>query len=487
MGDQRYGVWAIMGSVYAYSTVLSLGLYSAINRHIPVHVARDEEQKIREVTSTTTAFFLAMGSLIMILTFTCGDRVLAYLAIPSSLHGPAHLALYTVGFVASLCLSLNSFAAVLSGYQRYDLMALGRLIAIGLRIGLVLALLGRSETLFCMALIFGATEGLTGLFNLWFAWRLMPSRPLQVGAIRWQVLREMFGYGVNTFVYAVGAVAVAKTGEVIVGTWLPPEHVTYYTLALMPPMMLSGFVQSLVASIKPAVADLHTRNHLQSIRELTLLSQKYLLLFMVPAMAFFLILGGDFYRIWLHREMNQAVALLYILAPGFLIHAAQFPVFLVLAGRGEHRIFGILTLAMGIGAAGLGIFFCRVLGWGSMGVALGTTTAMIAVSGVILPLQAAKQLDMAVRDFARRVWIPVAYGAGPPLILLALWKLWLPPSTLLGLGLVLGSTAMVSAVSIWFVAFDKTERTRFGRIGSGCLQTCAPAAILQRITQLRHS
>ena len=476
MGEQRYGVWAIMGSVYAYSTVLSLGLYSAMNRHIPMHVARGHDEKIREVASTTTAFFMAMGLLILILTFACADQILGLFVIPSSLLVPARLALYTVGVVASLCLSLNSFAAVLSGYQRYDLMALGRLIAIGFRIGLVLAFLGRSEALFCMALIFGATECLIGLFNLWFAWRLMPSRPLQARAIRWQVLREMFAYGVNTFLYAVGGIAVAKTGEVIVGTCLPPEHITYYTLALMPPMMLSGFVQSLVASNKPAIADLDARNDLRHIQELTLLSQKYVLLFMVPAMAFFLILGGSFYHIWLHREMNQVVALLYILAPGYVIHAGQFPLFSALAGRGQHSIFGILTLAMGISAAGLGIFLCRTVGWGAAGVALGATVAMIVVSGVVLPCHAAKQLGLAFGDFVRRAWIPTAYGASPAILLLAFWRLWHPPTTLWELILVAGSTAPVLAVSVWFLSLDKTERNRFGGMAFGWLQTCAPAA-----------
>ncbi len=480
MGDQSYGVWAVIGSVYAYSTVLTLGLYSAINRHIPVHVARGEDQQIREVASTTTAFFMAMGSLILILTFVCGDKILGFFVIPGSLMGPARLALYAVGVVAALCLSLNSFAAVLSGYQRYDLMALGQIVAIAFRVGLVLAWLGRSEALFTMALIFGATESLTGLFNLAFAWRLMPSHPLRVGAVRWRVLREMFAYGVNTFIYAVGAIAVAKTGEVIVGTNLPPEHITYYTLALMPPMMLSGFVQSLVASIKPAIADLDARNDMRSIQELTLLSQKYVLLFMVPAMAFFLILGGSFYEVWLHRQMPQAVALLYLLAPGYLIHAAQFPLFLALAGRGEHRIFGILTLAMGIGAAVLGIIFCRVLGWGTTGVALGATLAMFVVSGVVLPCHAARQLGLALGDFVRRAWIPAAYAVTPVVLILVFWRVWQPPRTLWELILSAGSTAPVLAVAVWFLAFDKKERSRFGGMALATCQRVLPLQALRR-------
>ena len=486
MGDQRYGVWAVMGSVYAYSGVLSLGLYSAINRHIPVHVARGQDEKIREVASTTTAFFLAMGVLVLILTCLCGNQVLAIFVIPNSLLGPARLALYTVGVVACLCLSLNSFASVLSGYQRYDLMALGRLIAIGLRVMLVLVFLGRSEALVCMALIFGVTEVLTGISNLCFAWRLMPDHPLQVAAVRWPVLREMFGYGVNTFIYAVGAIAVAKTGEVIVGTSLPPQHITYYTLALMPPMMLSGFVESLVASIKPAVADLDARNDLRRIRELTLLSQKYVLLFMVPALAFFVILGDSFYRIWLHREVHQAVALLYVLVPGYLVHAAQFPLFLVLAGRGEHRIFGMLTLAMGFGAAVLGLLFCRGLGWGTTGVALGATVAMIVVTGVVLPIHAAKQLGLALSDFARRSWIPAAYGVSPSIVVLVFWMRWQPPASLWELCLGTALTAAVSMLGAWFLSMERPERDRFAGMAFGPLQSLTPAALSERITRLRH-
>jgi O-antigen/teichoic acid export membrane protein len=336
-----------------------------------------------------------------------------------------------------------------------------------------------------MALIFGATECLMGALNLCFAWRLMPAHPLQFRAIRWKVLQEMFGYGLNTFAYTVGAVVVAKTGEVIIGVFLPPEHITYYALALLPPMMISGLVESFVASIKPAVSDLDARNDVRRIREITLLSQKYVLLFILPAMAFFLIMGKDFYGVWLHREMNQAVILLYILAAGHLVRAAQFPVFLVLAGRGEHRIFGVMAIAMGFGAVVLGLFFCRILGWGSQGVALGSTVAMVVVCGVVLPYHCAKRLGIAIADFARRSWIPALYGVSPGILVLTLWKMWQPPTTLFELTLVAVSTALVSVLSVWFLALDKTERSRFTGMAFASLEKFAAASLFEKITKLR--
>ncbi len=484
MGDQRYGMWAVLGSVYAYSMVLQLGLYSSINRHIPMYLARHEESRIREVASTTMAFFLAAGVVILVVTFGCGQRILGLFVIPGHMLSSARLALYTVGIVAAVCIALNSFGAVLSGYQRYELLTFGRLLGLGLRVVLVLTLLNRGEPLVTMALIFGITECLVGGVNLVLGWRLMPARPLQLRAVRWQVLREMFGYGVNTFIYAVGAVVVAKTGEVIIAAYLPPEHITYYTLALMPPMMLCGLVESLVGAIKPAVADLDTRNELGRIRELTLLSQKYVLLLVVPGMAFFLIMGNDFYFVWLHREMQEVMPLLYILAAGLLVHTVQFPVFLVLAGRGAHRVFGLLTVAMGVGAVILELLFGRIFGWGSIGVAIGSTVAMVVVSGMVLPVHAARRLGIPLADFWRRSWLPAAYGAGPAILLLLLWKAWLQPRTLLGLALLGVAVAVVVLWAGWFLALDEAERDRFSGMARTWVGKVAPATVFETMARL---
>ena len=39
LGEAAYGVWALVGSVFAYSIVFQLGLASAINRFVPVRLA----------------------------------------------------------------------------------------------------------------------------------------------------------------------------------------------------------------------------------------------------------------------------------------------------------------------------------------------------------------------------------------------------------------------------------------------------------------
>ncbi len=47
----------LIGSVFRYRMVLGLGLNSAINRRIPMYLAKDDEDGIRRVVSTALFFF----------------------------------------------------------------------------------------------------------------------------------------------------------------------------------------------------------------------------------------------------------------------------------------------------------------------------------------------------------------------------------------------------------------------------------------------
>ena len=61
LGEARYGVWVLVGSLFRYRGMLSLGLNGAINRQIPVCLAKGDEQGISKVVSTALFFYSALG------------------------------------------------------------------------------------------------------------------------------------------------------------------------------------------------------------------------------------------------------------------------------------------------------------------------------------------------------------------------------------------------------------------------------------------
>ena len=47
LGDETYGVWAVIGSVLGYSTLLSIGLNSSVDRWIPMQLVHKDYDGIR--------------------------------------------------------------------------------------------------------------------------------------------------------------------------------------------------------------------------------------------------------------------------------------------------------------------------------------------------------------------------------------------------------------------------------------------------------
>src|SRR4030042_1274014 len=65
LGKAEYGVWLLIGgSIFRYAPLLNLGLNSAINRYIPVYLAKGDEAGIQRVISTSLFFFAAVGTLL---------------------------------------------------------------------------------------------------------------------------------------------------------------------------------------------------------------------------------------------------------------------------------------------------------------------------------------------------------------------------------------------------------------------------------------
>src|SRR5512146_1350420 len=84
-GQVRNGIWVLVGSVFRYRMVLGLGLNSAINRRIPMYLAKDDEEGIRRVVSTALFFFSVMALVLVLLTVVLAVKIGDWFAIEPQL------------------------------------------------------------------------------------------------------------------------------------------------------------------------------------------------------------------------------------------------------------------------------------------------------------------------------------------------------------------------------------------------------------------
>ncbi len=474
LGEIKYGVWLLIaGSVFRYAALLSMGLNSSINRYIPVYLAKNDEDGVRRVISTSFFFFLFVGVVLALSSVVIYYNVGSWFAIEPELVGKAAVLVLVVGFSFAVAMPLQPATAILSGLQRFDVINLAMMATLLVRTILLIVLLLRGYGLLTMGLAFGASEVLMRALHYFFVRKFLTAASLSFANIDFELLWEMLGYGINTFMYAAGAIIIYKASSIIIGIFLDTAQVSRFEIAAAGVLLLSQFLQAFTAAIKPAVSDLDARNDHLRVKEISFLSQKYSLLMIIPGGCFLIIMGKEFLSIWVGEKIqdpaviNTMSVILAVLAVGHCLQLAQHSNFLVLVGRGQHRIFGILTALTALVCVSAAIISVKVLNWGLLGIAWSNLLPMAFVSGVVMPIYFNRKMQIPAVESIRHVWQPALSGSLPAVALITAWKCLAPPDSWFEiLGVVIAATAL-TLLSSWFLSLKEIERKRFAHIALG--------------------
>ncbi len=470
LGEARYGVWVLIGSIFRYRMILGMGLSSAINRRIPMYLARDDEEGIQKVVSTALLFFSIIATVLVALTIVLSLKIGDWFKIEPNLVGVASVLTLIVGVSLAASTPLQLTTAVLSGLQRYEVTSIVTLIVLTGKTLLLVVLLLRGYGLLTLGIVYGLSEIVARGLQYFFMRRLLPRVSLSWRSVDRGLLKEMLFYGMNTFLYATGALIIYRASETIIGIFLGTAQVAQFSVAAAGVLLLSEFLQAFTAAIKPAVSDLDTRDDHVRVRQIAFLTQKYSLLVIIPAGCFLVAMGREFLMVWVADKfedpaiVNSLAVVLAILAVGYCIMLSQHSNFLVLAGRGEHRIFGILTAVEAVLCVSGAIFAVAVLGWGLRGIAWSNLVPMVLVAGLILPTYVNRKMGISAWDSLRHVWWPALRGALPGAVLIIAWKYVSPPDSWLELLAVIAATGITSAAAGWLLSMEGDERKRVAAV-----------------------
>lgn len=466
LGESRYGVWVLIGSIFQYRRLLDMGMNSSINRYIPVGLAKGDDEAVQRVLSTSLFFFSVVAVVFILLSLVIYLNIGAWFSIASDMVGIAGLLVLVVGSCFALAMPLQLSSALLSGLQRYDVLNLAELLVLLLRTALIVVLLQRGLGLLTMGLVFGISEIAVRLVQFVFARRLLAQASITLKSVDFKLLREMLAYGINTFLYTMGALILFKASDVVIAVYIGTEEVSQFAVAIAGLILLSQFLRAFTAAIKPAVSDLDARDEHWRVREISFLMQKYSLLLIIPAGCFLVVMGREFLQIWVGEEFqNPAViksmsVILAILTVGHCLRLAQHSNFIVLVGKGEHRLFGLFALVMAFLCVSASVVSVKVFNLGLLGVAWSNCLPVALISGVVLPIYFNRKMNISMRESILRIWWPALLGGIPAVIMISGWKYFYPPDGWPSISLVILSAMLLTCLSAWCLSFTQLERNR---------------------------
>jgi len=467
LGEEQYGIWIVIGSIFSYRFMMSMGLNSAINRYIPVYLAVNNDKGIQKVISTSIFFYAALSTVLIVSSLIIYHYIDHLLTISPGLENVTGTLVLLVGFCFALAMPLQYCSAVLSGLQRYGLINLTVLFFLVVRTILLVILLSYGYGLITLALIFGGSELLIRIAQFAIVKKLMPHISISPRSLDFKLLKEMLFYGVNSLFYSIGSLIIYKACDIIIGIFMTSAHVARFYVAAAAVLLLSQLVQTFTRAVKPAVSDFDARDEKANIREVAFLSQKYVLLLLIPSVCFLVCMGRSFLSVWVGDKFPQESVIgeiqlvMTILVIGHSLRLSQHSNFIVLVGMGEHKLFGILSAFSAILCIVLAIVSLQVFDMGLIGVAYSVFISMAITSGLVLQIYFNVKMRISVKDSIKRVWSPAFLGTLPAMTTIIVWWRLAPPGSWLQIGAVVAVAAILTFAGSWFLSFSSRERERF--------------------------
>ncbi|MEW6125986.1 MAG: flippase [Acidobacteriota bacterium] len=426
LGDEIYGVWVLVGSLVGYLGLLDFGITPSTVKYVAEYRARGEQQSINRLITTSLTIYSIIGLLALLLSVGFAIFFNRIFHTPLSFNTAAAVVLIT-GLNLALTFPATVFVGVLRGYQRYDLDSSVTTINILVRSGVIVALILKGYGILALALVTFAFDMLRLIYLMRSAYRLNSEIAIKREYFDKAQLRELFGYSIFAFLMIVGKRIIFYTDAIVIGIFLSPAAVTLYSIANRLVTYLLQ-VSETMGVLTPTASDMGARNDHQAIKEMLILSTKYMLLIALPVAAVFFILGDLFIALWMGQEYIRSAVILSILTVAVLAHLLEMPAHTILLGLGKHKVVALFTLAQAI--ANLVLSLVLVKPYGLEGVAFGTTIPTVGFTVVAIVIYFRNYLRVSLIEYIKRS-LPRALLVQLPFVLLLLGiKSYLPPTAL---------------------------------------------------------
>lgn len=423
LGETRWGIWQLVSAAAAYGLLLNLGLNSAVSFQVSRNLALADHSHLGSSIHNARIYLLAAG-LIMLVVFAIVGKPLIQSLVDESLSSRAFLALATSIAITAATLPVRLYASVISGLQRYDLLAAFRIVA-----GLALLVTTVAGFLAGMGLVgFVAIMSLGPVIPAALSWiacrRLLPNECLRWRPIDFPYFRKMASYSINTLLYTAGTVILFQSMKMI-ASWRcgGPVAAGHMGLVINLVHVVSVAFLPLAAVLHTRVSDFHSRGLESKIPPLIHRSMSGIALIAIPTVTFLIWEADSVFQAWVGASITEntiqslASTARWMLA-GQVLYIVFLPGFYALVGVGEHFRFGVGMICAGLANA--------ALGWVASGLApqISSLGAVFGFSlGVLVLVVTApisiRRFSLNVIDLARdTVVIPLVISA-PGMLALA--------------------------------------------------------------------
>lgn len=420
LGESPYGIYALVGSIIGYFSLLDLGLGNAVIKYVAEYTGQQDDKQTEDVIAAALSIFLIAGLAgFAVILATANILVTKFLKIPPELMEMATYSFYATSLGFFFTMQLTLFTSIANGLNRYDissitLAVLGMLTTLG-----AVILLRQGFGLISLVWLNVFLPLLAVVFYLVLLRRLLPQIHLRL-TIRPKIMKRLLHFGMYSILSRATAVIMCQLAPLIIGSILGLAAVTYYVIPFTILSRMTVLIIRAGTVIFPTISELQGRQENGAIRDLYLTSSRMILSFSTASTVCLLIFGIRFLSLWMSPEFAErgGGVLLLITLGVFIDQCTNVPCFVV-NGLGRPKLSGLMSVCRA--AIFLALIVPGAVYWGIVGVAAAFVLSNAVVSPFFIWFVSCNVLDIPLRQLVKEVYLRPLLAAAlvAPLLLLA--------------------------------------------------------------------
>lgn len=396
LGDERYGVWVIIGSIIGFYGLLDFGMSSAINRFLVRAIHSDNKDSVNIAITTAMVLFSGIGILSLLVTSVI--VIIAPLFIEDSNNiSIFQQTIFILGISLALTMPLSCYSGVLSSKNRFDIISRIALLSLMCKTALIVYFISQGYGIVVMAIITLITNLLSQLVIIYYAMKQIPEIKVQLSFFSKQKIKEYFHYGKYTYVAKIGGALRFSIDNLVVGAMIGSGVVTHYAISSALINYFGQTMTSIFGVIGPTLNKYHKLGQWDKLRGVFNAATVACAILASLIGGLIVTLGKPFIQMWMGSGYEDSYVVLTILAPAMVLAFSQRPSVSILYAIARHDFFAKLNILEAISNLFLSLVLVQY--YGLYGVALGTAIPMIISKLIFQPVFVCGQINIPVKSY----------------------------------------------------------------------------------------
>jgi O-antigen/teichoic acid export membrane protein len=468
LGTTQYALWALVGSIVGYGSLLDMGITDAVIKYVAEYRARGNAEQASNLIGTAFCLYVALSLLVIIFSFVIAPIVPDFFNVPPDQRQMATRLVLLMGAGMGISIICGIPRAIFRGLQRFDIANLIAILSTVFTAALTVIILLLGGDL--LAMVAGNIAVMIAMQapSIWLIHHIAPELRFAWRGASKQLVRRVFSFSSSIFVMHLAGRIQTKTDEIVIAAVLALSAVTPYAIALRLSEVGQILTDQFMKVLAPLASELHAEDDRFRLRTLYVISSRLTLAIFLPIACALVVLTKPILAGWVGEAYASYAYLVHILILASLIETSQWPAMSVLQGMGRHRPLAIMWVAAAVANLGLSVTLVHI--FGLAGVALGTLfpTAIVCLA-FVLPY-AMRVMEVSRTTALKEIFLPPILAAVPMAIILYILQQATEASSLPGILLLTGIGLVVYMATYLSLTGGEIERQIWRNFAHGSIR-----------------